>query len=117
MFAYAYTFIAAFLVTLLLTPPVKKLAVAFGAVDRPDARKVHHGLVPRLGGLAIFAGFIVSVALTVGFDDPGMCGLCVGAAFLVLVGILDDRYSLPPKVKLLDRSLRRRFLSWGSGFA
>ena len=115
MFAYAYTFIAAFLVTLLLTPFVKKLAVGIGAVDRPDARKVHHGLVPRLGGLAIFAGFIVSVALTVGFDDPGMTGLCVGATFLVIVGILDDRYSLPARVKLVGQIIAAAIFVIGFG--
>lgn len=100
MFAYAYTFLAALVVTFVLTPFVKRLAVAIGAVDRPDARKVHHGLIPRLGGLAVYAGFIASIALTVGFDDPQLLGLACGATFLIFVGILDDRYSLPPKVKL-----------------
>lgn len=100
MFAYAYTFLAALVVTFVLTPFVKRLAVTIGAVDRPDARKVHHGLIPRLGGLAIYAGFIASIALTVGFDDPQLLGLACGATFLIFVGILDDRYSLPPKVKL-----------------
>ena len=103
MFAYAYTFLAALIVTFVLTPLVKKLAVRIGAVDKPDARKVHHGLIPRLGGLAIFAGFIASVALTVGFGDQELLGLCAGASFLIIVGILDDRYSLPPKVKLLGQ--------------
>lgn len=100
MFAYAYTFLAALAVTFILTPFVKRLAVAIGALDRPDARKVHHGLVPRLGGLAIYAGFIISIALTVGFGDREMLGLCCGATFLIGVGILDDRFSLRPKVKL-----------------
>ena len=66
MFAYAFTFLAALAVTFILTPAVKNFAVQIGAVDKPDARKVHHGLVPRLGGLAIYAGFMVSVILTVG---------------------------------------------------
>ncbi len=115
MFAYAYTFMAAFLVTFLLTPLVKKLAVRIGAIDRPDARKVHHGLVPRLGGLAIYAGFILSIALTVGFDDMGMRGLCAGATFLIVVGVLDDRFSLPPKVKLLGQIVAAAIFVIGFG--
>ena len=61
MFAYAFTFLIALAVTFVLTPLVKRLAVTVGAVDKPDARKVHHGLIPRLGGLAIYAGFMASV--------------------------------------------------------
>lgn len=85
MFAYAFTFLAALAVTFILTPAVKNFAVQIGAVDKPDARKVHHGLVPRLGGLAIYAGFMVSVILTVGFTYE-MTGIMIGATCLVFVG-------------------------------
>ena len=104
MFAYAFTFLAALAVTFILTPAVKNFAVQIGAVDKPDARKVHHGLVPRLGGLAIYAGFMVSVILTVGFTYE-MTGIMIGATCLVLVGIADDIVSLPAKVKLLGQIL------------
>ena len=49
MFAYAFTFLVALAVTFVLTPVVKNFAIRIGAVDKPDARKVHHGLIPRLG--------------------------------------------------------------------
>ena len=104
MFAYACTFLTALAVTFILTPAVKHLAVKIGAVDRPDARKVHHGLIPRLGGLAIYAGFMISVITTVGFTYE-MTGIMIGATFLVLVGIADDIVSLPAKVKLLGQIL------------
>ena len=104
MFAYAFTFLAALAVTFILTPAVKNFAVQIGAVDKPDARKVHHGLVPRLGGLAIYAGFMVSVILTVGFTYE-MTGIMIGATCLVFVGIADDIVSLPAKVKLLGQIL------------
>ena len=100
MFAYAFTFLVALAVTFVLTPVVKNFAIRIGAVDKPDARKVHHGLIPRLGGLAIYAGFMVSVIATIGFTYE-MVGIMVGATFLIAVGIADDVYSLPPKVKLL----------------
>lgn len=102
MFAYAFTFLVALAVTFVLTPVVKNFAIRIGAVDKPDARKVHHGLIPRLGGLAIYTGFMVSVIATIGFTYE-MVGIMVGATFLIAVGIADDVYSLPPKVKLLGQ--------------
>ena len=102
MFAYAFTFLVALAVTFVLTPVVKNFAIRIGAVDKPDARKVHHGLIPRLGGRAIYAGFMVSVIATIGFTYE-MVGIMVGATFLIAVGIADDVYSLPPKVKLLGQ--------------
>lgn len=102
MFAYAFTFLVALAVTFVLTPVVKDFAIRIGAVDKPDARKVHHGLIPRLGGLAIYVGFMVSVIATIGFTYE-MVGIMVGATFLIAVGIADDVYSLPPKVKLLGQ--------------
>lgn len=109
MIAYAYTFLAALLVTFALTPLVKRFAVSVGAVDRPDARKVHHGLIPRLGGLAIYAGFMVSVILTIGLSYE-LIGILVGATFLITVGVLDDMFSLPARVKLLGQIIAAAIL-------
>ena len=97
MFAYAFTFLVALAVTFVLTPVVKDFAIRIGAVDKPDARKVHHGLIPRLGGLAIYAGFMVSVIATIGFTYE-MVGIMVGATFLIAVGIADEVRCLPLKV-------------------
>ena len=102
MFAYAFTFLVALAVTFVLTPVVKNFAIRIGAVDKPDARKVHHGLVPRLGGLAIYAGFMVSAITTIGFTYE-MVGIMAGATFLIIVGVADDVVSLRPKVKLLGQ--------------
>ena len=64
---YVWAFVLALVITFALTPLVKRFAVAVGAIDKPDARKVHHGAIPRLGGLAIFLGYIGSVLLTTVF--------------------------------------------------
>lgn len=50
---YMLAFVVALFVTYLLTPQVMKLAVKAGAMDAPDARKVHTSPIPRMGGLAI----------------------------------------------------------------
>ena len=55
---YVWAFALALIITFALTPLVKRFAVAVGAIDKPDARKVHHGAIPRLGGLAIFLGYV-----------------------------------------------------------
>ena len=51
---YILALIIALLASFLLTPYIKQLAVKIGAVDKPDKRKVHTQVMPRLGGLAIY---------------------------------------------------------------
>ena len=55
---YVWAFALALIITFALTPLVKRFAVAVGAIDKPDARKVHHGAIPRLGGLLGYAPII-----------------------------------------------------------
>ncbi|WP_153726538.1 MraY family glycosyltransferase [Heliorestis convoluta] len=100
---------AAFLVALALTPVARWLAFRIGAVDKPSGRKVHQKTMPRLGGLAIYGGFVLTV-LAMGlwnsdFLQLPILGLLVGATIIVVVGIVDDTYDLPPKVKLLGQIL------------
>ena len=45
---YVWAFALALIITFALTPLVKRFAVAVGAIDKPDARKVHHGAIPRI---------------------------------------------------------------------
>lgn len=85
-----------------LTPLVKMLAVALGAMDVPDARKVHKIPIPRLGGLAIYQAFVIAVLAGVPYSNS-IGGILVGGTFIVLLGILDDVYQLPAKVKLLGQ--------------
>ena len=61
MQVYILAFVIALFTSWLLTPYVKKLAFRIGALDKPDGRKVHKGIMPRLGGLAIYLGFVVAV--------------------------------------------------------
>lgn len=99
MQVYLTAFIVALGVTYLVTPSVKRLALRWGAVDKPDARKVHRGIVPRLGGLAIYAGFIASVLASVHLTWE-LVGLLAGGTAILLLGVADDIFQLPAKVKL-----------------
>ena len=90
----------ALLVSYFMTPPVKRFAENVGAIDIPkDARRVHDHPIPRMGGLAIFTGFVLSVLLFVNMSMQVM-GLLLGAVIIAVMGALDDILCLNPWIKL-----------------
>ena len=96
-----FSFLVAFLVTFAATPLAKIVAYKIGAVDIPkDSRRVHKEPIARLGGLAIFYGFIISV-LSFGQMDKGIRGVLIGALIIVILGVIDDVKPLTAKVKLV----------------
>lgn len=99
MFPYVTAFLISLVITYAITPEIKKLAMKVGAVDRPNARKVHTHIVPRLGGLAIYIGFVIAVLFSVGMTRE-VVGLLIGSTTIVAVGIWDDICQIPAKVKL-----------------
>jgi UDP-GlcNAc:undecaprenyl-phosphate GlcNAc-1-phosphate transferase len=104
---YAIGFIAALLLSVIITPFVKQFAFWVGAVDAPNERKVHTRIMPRLGGLAIFFSFVggfLAVSPAFAFDDLNKdmaWGLLIGGTIIALTGALDDRFQLSPKLKML----------------
>ncbi|SHM60801.1 glycosyltransferase family 4 protein [Gracilibacillus kekensis] len=91
-----------FLITTLLTPYVKKLALKMGATDQPDKRKVHEKIMPRLGGLGIYISIIIGSLLFLPKEKETIF-ILVGATLIALIGVLDDIFSLSPKVKFLGQ--------------
>ena len=89
----------ALILSLLLVPGVAKLAIRIGAVDKPNARKVHTKIMPRMGGLAIYVSFFVVLFLSQSMTQQ-LLGLFLGGTVLVIVGIIDDMKDIPAKVKL-----------------
>lgn len=102
MTVYVWAFVIALIVTYICTPLVRMLAVKIGAIDAPDARKVHQVSIPRLGGLAIYIGYMVSLLYSVK-DISSVKGLIIGSVILVAVGIWDDVKQIGPKTKLLGQ--------------
>lgn len=99
------TIIAAFAVAAVLsyffTPPVKNFAHKVGAIDVPkDARRMHKKPIPRLGGLAIYGGFLCSILIFGRLDETMLCVL-LGAAIIVALGIFDDVLALGAKLKFV----------------
>ena len=97
----AAALVAALLISFIATPVVKSIAQMVGAVDVPkDNRRMHNHPIPRMGGLAIFFGFILSALIFVPLDAP-LRGMLLGAVIIVILGIFDDIYALPALPKLL----------------
>lgn len=93
-------FAVSLLVSFFMTPPVKTFAEHIGAMDVPkDERRVHNHPIPRMGGLAIFIGFVLSLLLFVNMTQQVM-GLLIGAMVIVVMGAVDDIMSLKPWIKL-----------------
>ena len=95
--------VVALIVSFLMTPAVKSFAYKVGAIDVPrDARRMHKTPTPRLGGLAIFIGFMVSVFLFVNIrGDRDMQSILLGAVVIVVLGVLDDIMALPAMLKFV----------------
>ncbi len=99
-----YAFLAAAVATALLTPLTMRLAVAVGAVDVPRERGLSERPTPLLGGLAIFAGTLIAGLIWLP-DERIWHGMLIAAAFITVVGAIDDRFELPPLVKLAGQVL------------
>ncbi|EFR41056.1 glycosyltransferase family 4 protein [Selenomonas sp. oral taxon 137] len=108
---HVLAFMIALGVALFLTPVVISFARRTGALDAPDARKVHVRPIPRIGGIGIYAAFMVSVLVQMSISDlspelmTSLWGLLAGGTIIVAIGIIDDYRDLPAKVKLLGQIL------------
>lgn len=93
--------LAAMAVCFMITPLVKSFAYKVGAIDVPkDNRRMHKKPIPRLGGLAIFIGFMVSILLFVNITSD-MKNILLGAVIIVVLGVVDDIMDLPAKLKFV----------------
>ena len=90
------------LIVLATTPLAARLAHLVGAVDHPSDRRIHSEPTPRLGGLAILAGFLVPVLFYLP-ADPATRAVVTGAILITCLGAIDDVWGLTPAVKLLGQ--------------
>ena len=94
-------FLIALFASLVLTLPVRALALRVGMVDLPGPRKVHLRPIPLLGGLAMYGAVVIAVLFTFsGAARAQIVGILTGATLVAAVGILDDRGWLHHQVKL-----------------
>ncbi len=91
---------SAFLISVLIVPIIKKLAIYIGAMDKPDERKVHKVPMPRMGGLAIYTAFLFGY-MVFGIINDKMISILIGSFIIVFIGIMDDIKPISAKIKLL----------------
>lgn len=106
--SYLASAIFCFIATALSIPHIIKLAHYLKAVDEPNERKVHHKVMPRLGGLGIFISFVLGYMVfdlrNIAFDTQANSFLdayFIAATLIVFTGVLDDIYELPAKPKFI----------------
>ncbi len=104
------TFILIFAAALIFavggTPLARRLALRVGAVDQPNVRKIHTSPMPLLGGVAIYAAFLVALVLFADrFYIPQLIGIVIGATWVSFLGIWDDRVGLNVWLKLAGQIL------------
>ncbi|MCL2859976.1 MAG: undecaprenyl/decaprenyl-phosphate alpha-N-acetylglucosaminyl 1-phosphate transferase [Oscillospiraceae bacterium] len=120
----AIAFLLALITAFVFTPYSIKLAKKVGAVDMPnDERKINKTPMPRLGGIAVIIGFIVSMSYLVivmsiegKFDLASnyqmLCGFLLGAFILGIVCYFDDIHNVSPLVKLLAQIIAASIAVW-----
>ncbi|MBI5701026.1 undecaprenyl/decaprenyl-phosphate alpha-N-acetylglucosaminyl 1-phosphate transferase [Candidatus Saganbacteria bacterium] len=109
MILYLTTFFIAFFATILLTPMVIDFASKKGFVDRPNERKIHTSPVPRLGGIAIYIGFLLSIVAAlvllehfeIQINIQPIFGLLISSTIIFLMGLFDDIYNLRSSAKFI----------------
>lgn len=120
---YIWVFIVSFLVTLGVTPLMRRLAISYGIVDRPnEARKIHKQPIAYLGGVAVFAGILAGIlysyfasafpflltfhrAIPEHLDEtlnhaPVPLSIVAGLLVITVVGMIDDVKGMYPRVKV-----------------
>ncbi|WP_160722711.1 glycosyltransferase family 4 protein [Bacillus sp. USDA818B3_A] len=96
------TLIVCFFISVIATPLIKKLAFLIGATDRPNQRKVHQSIMPRLGGLAIYISFMAGILL-IRPENQYSFAILLGCFIIIVTGICDDLFELPAKYKMLGQ--------------
>jgi len=87
------------IVTIAFMFALRPIAERVGLVDRPGGRKRHSGHVPIIGGLAMFVGVIAGLTI-LGLDLNFLLSIFVASFLLVIIGVVDDKYSLPAAARI-----------------
>ncbi|MCI0397877.1 MAG: undecaprenyl/decaprenyl-phosphate alpha-N-acetylglucosaminyl 1-phosphate transferase [Chloroflexi bacterium] len=107
MTPYLAVFFTALAVSLVLTPLARRLSFRWRIVAEPGGRRRHKGVVPKLGGLPLFAAYLAGIGLTywllppTGQDALRLQGVVLGSLVVFLGGLLDDRLDLPAAPQFL----------------
>ena len=124
MVLYGLLFVLALIVSLCFTPPIRAVARWAGVLDLPDGkRKLHPNAVPLLGGVAVFLSFYVSLWLVVTqLESPSARSafqlatmMFVPSLLILLLGIVDDKWSVSPWMKIAVQIVAGLFVYYQLG--
>jgi UDP-GlcNAc:undecaprenyl-phosphate/decaprenyl-phosphate GlcNAc-1-phosphate transferase len=101
---FVIPFLLAMVVTMLWLPLFGRLAAKWRIVDHPGERKVHAVPIPRIGGVAMALGVCIASLIVVPLEAPDRYFL-IAAGIVVLFGVIDDRFDLDYRIKLLGQLL------------
>lgn len=99
-FNVLYILLVTFLSSIILVPISKKIANHIKALDYPNKRNIHHKVMPRLGGLAIYGTFLIGYMLY-GNNTPQMLSVLIGSFILIIMGMIDDINRLSARYQLI----------------
>lgn len=124
--SYVSVFVIAFLVALLATPLMRRVAVANGVIDRPsDPRKIHKVPVAYMGGVAVYLGILAAIAFSyfantfpgpwldyhVPGSNPVPLSILAGMTVIAIIGLIDDVASIDPRLKIGGQLLAAAMLA------
>lgn len=92
--------LTAFIISFILTPLAKKIGLATKTYAIENKRTVHHGKIVRIGGIAMYVAFVITMAIYV-HPDSTFDAILVGACIVFIGGLIDDMFDLKPIIKLL----------------
>lgn len=99
-------FVTATVISYLITPVIRSIALRIGYVDHPRDNKVHAHPTALLGGLSIYIAFTLALFTTTKIDaNPRLSSMLIASTFLLVVGLVDDRMGMMPEIKLLGQFL------------
>ena len=106
MIRYVVGFALSAIFAICWTPLMRQAAIQLGIVDRPDGKlKKHEDAIPYLGGIAVFAAYLLTLGVLTEFEDKETLGLLLSGSIALLVGLVDDFGVLTPIQKLLGQAL------------
>lgn len=130
--AHVWVLLIAFLVTLAVTPIMRRLAIKYGIIDRPnDPRKIHKMPIAYMGGVGVFLGIVAGIFWSyITHSDPALMGasdrsaevvleqdpvplwIVAGMTVIAIVGLIDDVVGTTPRVKIAGQLFAAAALAW-----
>lgn len=125
MKTYLTSFIVSFVFVVVVTPLLIRVGIKYGFVDEVNRRKIHHGVIPRIGGIGIALGTMFPLFLLLFYKNdvsrilfdsmPNVCVIIFGGLAISIFGLYDDIKGVNAKVKLFFQIILA-LVAWYFGF-